>query len=212
MREPFSIASTCCRPSSNAARAARQASSRSSPSAGPKHGSGSSATPWAGRLLESVAKRFELKPASFQEIDRAERLHRGVQRRHESGGHIPAEDVGWTSPAKSKGSKEPTIISMLGWPGPFSQYHASNAQPHWITEMMVTKKEPFNAERLLLSTGIANHYMESNWENGRYSAVGRRIETPFMNMKYRTTRAPMFEKGRAATESAVHPRLRQDRP
>jgi hypothetical protein len=28
----------------------------------------------------------------------------------------------------------------------------------------------------------------SNWENGCYSAVGRRIETPFMNMKYRTIR------------------------
>ena len=61
--------------------------------------------------------------------------------------------------------------------------------------MMVTKKEPFNAERLLLSTGIVNHYMESNWENGRYSAVGRRIETPFMNMTYRSTRGPLFNTG-----------------
>jgi hypothetical protein len=84
---------------------------------------------------------------------------------------------------------------MLGWAGPYSQYHASNAQPHWITEMMVTKKEPFNAERLLLSTGIVNNYMQSNWENGRYSAVGRRIETPFMNMTYRSTRGPQFNKG-----------------
>jgi hypothetical protein len=61
--------------------------------------------------------------------------------------------------------------------------------------MMVIKKEPFNAERLLLSTGIVNHYMDSNWENGRYSAIGHRIETPFMNMKYHTARGPMFEKG-----------------
>ena len=75
------------------------------------------------------------------------------------------------------------------------QYHAANGQPHWITEMMVTRKEPFNAERLLLSTGIVNHYMESNWENGRYSAVGRRIETPFMNMKIPHDTGPMFEKG-----------------
>jgi hypothetical protein len=37
--------------------------------------------------------------------------------------------------------------------------------------------------------------MDSNWENGRYSAVGRRIETPFMNMRYHTTPGLMFEKG-----------------
>ena len=103
--------------------------------------------------------------------------------------------MGWTFAGEIEGQAEPTIISMLGWPGPFSQYHAANGQPHWITEMMVTKREPFNAERLLLSTGITNHYMESNWENGRYSAIGRRVETPFMNMRYRTTHGAMFEKG-----------------
>ena len=62
--------------------------------------------------------------------------------------------------------------------------------------MMLTGKEPFNAERLLLSTGIVNHYMDSNWENGRYSAVGRLIETPFMNMKYRSTHGPLSKPGR----------------
>ena len=60
---------------------------------------------------------------------------------------------------------------------------------------MVTEKEPFNAERLLLSTGIVSYNMESNWENGRYSAVGRRIETPFMNMTYRSVRGAQFSKG-----------------
>jgi hypothetical protein len=84
---------------------------------------------------------------------------------------------------------------LLGFPGPFDQYHASNAQPHWIVEMMVTKKEPFNAERLLLTTGITNHYMESNWEGSKYSPVGRRIETPFLNMTYRPTRGAQFNTG-----------------
>jgi hypothetical protein len=37
--------------------------------------------------------------------------------------------------------------------------------------------------------------MESNWENGRYSAVGRRIETPFMNMTYHSTRGAQFSTG-----------------
>ena len=108
---------------------------------------------------------------------------------------IGARGVGWTYAGEIEGREEPTIISMLGWPGPFDQYHASNAQPHWITEMMVTRKEPFNAERLLLSTGIVNHYMESNWENGRYSPVGRRIETPVLNMKYYPTRGAQFNTG-----------------
>jgi hypothetical protein len=151
-------------------------------------------TPWAGQLLDSVAKRFELKPGSFQESARANacivEYNDGTK-----AAVIPGRGVGWTYAADIKGAQEPTIISMLGWPGPYSQYHAANGQPHWITEMMTTRKEPFNAERLLLSTGIVNHYMDSNWDNGRYSAVGRRIETPFMNMKYHTARGPMFEKG-----------------
>ena len=31
--------------------------------------------------------------------------------------------------------------------------------------------------------------------NGRYSAVGRRIETPYMNMTYHSTHGPLFETG-----------------
>ena len=150
--------------------------------------------PWAGTLLDSVARRFKLTPAALREGDRANvcivDYNDGTK-----GAVISGRDVGWTFAGEIEGQVEPAIISMLGWPGPFSQYHAANGQPHWITEMMVTKREPFNAERLLLSTGITNHYMDSNWENGRYSAVGRRIETPVMNMTYRTTRGPMFEKG-----------------
>jgi hypothetical protein len=108
---------------------------------------------------------------------------------------ISGRDVGWTYAGEIEGQNEPTIVSMLGWPGPYSQYHAANAHSHWLIEMMVTGKEPFNAERLLLSTGIVNHYMDSNWENGRYSAIGRTIDTPYMNMTYHPTRGPMFEKG-----------------
>jgi hypothetical protein len=39
--------------------------------------------------------------------------------------------------------------------------------------MMVTKQEPFNAERLLLSTGITNNWCESNWTDSKHSDVGR---------------------------------------
>ncbi|MCU1322270.1 MAG: hypothetical protein JWM43_1919 [Acidobacteriaceae bacterium] len=150
--------------------------------------------PWAVNLLEAVRKNFDLKPGYFQQGRRP-----GVCIVEYNDGTkaavISGEGVGWTYAGEIAGQKNPTIVSMLGWPGPVSQYHAANAHEHWITEMMLTRKEPFNAERLLLSTGIVNHYMESNWENGRYSAVGRRIETPFMNMKYHSIHGPLFETG-----------------
>lgn len=150
--------------------------------------------PWAGRLLDSVTDRFELEPGHFQQNAQTNMCHieynDGTQ-----AAVIGGRGVGWTYAGEIERRNEPAIISMLGWAGPFDQYHASNAQPHWITEMLVTKEEPFNAERLLLSSGIVNHYMQSNWENGRYSPVGRRLETPFLNMTYRTTRGAQFNNG-----------------
>ena len=151
-------------------------------------------TPWAGKLLDGAARRIELDAKTL--LQSAEGCACIVDYNDGTkGAVISGRGVDWTYAGEIEGQNDPTIVSMLGWPGPFSQYHAANGQPHWITEMMVTRKEPFNAERLLLSTGIVNHYMDSNWENGRYAAVGRRIETPFMDMKYHTTRGPMFEKG-----------------
>lgn len=152
------------------------------------------ANPWAAKLVDSVANTFEFKPGYFQESANTNmcliEYNDGTK-----AAVIGGRGVGWTYAGEITGKTEPTIISMLGWAGPFDQYHASNAQPHWITEMMVTKKEPFNAERLLLSTGITNFYMDSNWENGKYSPVGRRLETPFLNIKYRSTRGAQFSKG-----------------
>ena len=151
-------------------------------------------TPWADHLLDAVRRKFDLKPGDLQA---------GLQSNvciveYNDGSHgavLSGRSVGWTYAGEIDGQREPTIVSMLGWPGPVSQYHAGNAHEHWITEMMLTRKEPFDAERLLLSTGIVNHYMDSNWEDGRYSAVGRRIETPYMNMTYHSTHGPLFETG-----------------
>ena len=151
--------------------------------------------PWAANLLDEVWTTFDLKPRHFQETTREPSVCIVDYRDGTKAAVYSVRGVGWTYAGDIEKRKDPTIISMLGWPGPYSQYHAANAYEHWLIEMMLTRKEPFNAERLLLSTGIVNHYMDSNWENGRYSAVGQRIETPFMNMRYHTTRAPMFEKG-----------------
>lgn len=150
--------------------------------------------PWASKLLDAVAKSFDFKPGHFQEEPQTNicviEYNDGTK-----AAVIGGRGVGWTYAGEIEGKNEPTIISMLGWAGPYDQYHASNAQPHWIVEMMLTKKEPFNAERLLLSTGITNHYMESNWEGSKYSAVGRRLETSALNIKYRSTRGAQFSKG-----------------
>ena len=150
--------------------------------------------PWAGRLLDSVAAKFDFEPGHFQQVPDTNTC---VVEYNDGtvAAVIGGNDVGWTFAGEIEGCDEPTIISMLGWAGPYDQYHASNAQPHWITEMMVTQQEPFHAERLLLSTGITNHYMESNWVDSEYSSVGRRIETPVLNIQYRSTRAPQFSTG-----------------
>jgi hypothetical protein len=149
---------------------------------------------WVVRLLDSVTKSFDMKKGAFQQDPQANaciiEYNDGT-----TAAVLSGSDVGWTYAGDIEGHDEPVVISMLGFPGPYAQYHASNALSHWITEMMVTGKEPYNAERLLLSTGIVNHYMDSNWENGRYSPVGRRIETPYMNMTYHEAHGPMFEKG-----------------
>ena len=138
--------------------------------------------PWVGKLLESVAAHFDFDAAHFQQQKGATNAciieyNDGTTGAVLDSSCVPSGvDVGWTWVGEV-GQSKPTIISMLGWAGPYDQYHASNAQPHWVTEMMVTKQEPFNAERLLLSTGITNHYMESNWDGSTYSAVGRPVDT-----------------------------------
>jgi hypothetical protein len=166
-------------------------------------------TPWANNLLEAVRKNFDLKPGYFQDPTpvannaTSTRPPRPPQSNiciveYNDGTNaavISGHGVGWTYAGEIEGQKDPTIVSMLGWPGPISQYHAANAHEHWIIEMMLTGKEPFNAERLLLYTGITNHYMDSNWQNGVYSPVGRVIETPYMNMKYHPTHGQLFQTG-----------------
>jgi hypothetical protein len=150
--------------------------------------------PWAGNLLEAVRKNFDLPPNHFQTgrqsnlciVEYLDGTHAAV---------ISGRGVGWTYAGDIEGQTDPTIISMLGWPGPISQYHAANAHEHWLIQMMLTGKEQFNAERLLVSTGIVNNYMDSNWQDGRYSAVGRVVATPFMNIQYRSTHGPMFNSG-----------------
>lgn len=149
---------------------------------------------WASKLLNAVLQSLNFTRASVFDNPRTN-ICIIEYRDGTKAAIIGKTGPDWTYAGEIEGRSEPVTVSLLGFAGAFGQYHAGNAQPHWITEMMVTKKEPFNPERLLLSTGITNYYMESNWENGKYSAIGRRLETPFMNMSYRPTRRTQFNKG-----------------
>ncbi|GAA3761029.1 twin-arginine translocation signal domain-containing protein [Terriglobus aquaticus] len=149
-------------------------------------------TAWANNLFEAVRKQFNLEPDQIQKV-RNPNVTVVEYNDGTNGAVITGAGVGWTYAADIAGQPSPTLISMLGWPGPLSQYHASNAHSHWAIEMMLTKQEPFNAERLLLATGITDFAMDSCWQNGRYSAVGRRVPTPFLNMTYQSTHGPLFE-------------------
>ena len=62
------------------------------------------------------------------------------------GAMISGRSVGWTYAGEIEGQKEPAVVSMLGWPGPYSQHHAASGQPHWITEMImnVWTQEPIH--------------------------------------------------------------------
>jgi hypothetical protein len=162
---------------------------------GPDTWKWTSRNPWAGKLLDAIRTSFNLKPGHFEETIRQPRVTLVDYRDGTKAAIYSVQGVGWTYAGDIDKRKDPALVSMLGWPGPYSQYHAANAFEHWIVEMMLTRKEPVPAERLLLSTGITSYNMESNWENGRYSPIGRRVETPFMNMTYRSTRGPMHSTG-----------------
>ncbi len=112
--------------------------------------------PWAGNLLDAVRKSFDLKPGHFQEGREAERLYRGLSRRDESGGIFGRGRGVDLRRRNRRAVKTRRSSRCLAGPGPISQYHAANAYEHWLIEMMLTRKEPYNAERLLLSTGIVN--------------------------------------------------------
>ena len=98
--------------------------------------------PWAGNLLDAVRTSFDLKPGHFQETVREPSVCIVDYRDGTKAAVYSVRGVGWTYAGDIEGRKDPTIISMLGWPGPYSQYHAANAFEHWLIEMMLTRKEP----------------------------------------------------------------------
>lgn len=85
--------------------------------------------PWAEKLLNAVTDQFEFERGHFK----ASETNTCVITYNDdtTAAIIGAGDVGWTFAGEIEGHPDPMIISMLGWAGPYDQYHASNAQPHW---------------------------------------------------------------------------------
>ena len=88
MREPSSIVSTCFRPLSIVARAARQASRSVQSIRGPETWNWVERNPWASNLLEAVRKSFDLKPGHFQEDRRPNVCIVEYQRWDQCGGNF----------------------------------------------------------------------------------------------------------------------------
>ena len=76
--------------------------------------------PWAGKLLDAAAKSFDFEQGHFQLVSDTNmcviEYNDGTQ-----AAVIGAGDVGWTFVGEIEGHAEPTIISMLGWAGPYDQ-------------------------------------------------------------------------------------------
>ena len=68
-----------------------------------------------------------MKPGHFQETARESSDSVVDYRDGTKAAVYSVQGVGWTYAGDIEGRKDPTIVSMLGWPGPYSQYHAANA-------------------------------------------------------------------------------------
>jgi len=155
--------------------------------------------PWAGRLLEAALATYQDRtPGNIQDTVREPFVFIVEYRDGTKGAiyHLTGSGIRqWGYAGDIEGRADPAVTqTWFNW-RPYGQYHASNALAHWIVETMVTRKEPVPAESLLLTTGIQSFLMSSNWENGRHSDIGRRVETPYLDMTYRADGVSRYNRG-----------------
>ena len=74
--------------------------------------------PWAGDLLDAVGKRFDMKPEHFQDTTSRPAVTIVDYRDGTKAAVFAVRGVGWSYAGDIEGQEDPTIISMLGWPGP----------------------------------------------------------------------------------------------
>src|SRR6476659_2506180 len=86
--------------------------------------------PWAGNLLDAVRTSFKLKAGNFQETGREPVVCIVDYRDGTKAALYSVPGVGWTYAGHIERRSHAAIVSMLGWPGPYSHYHAANAFEH----------------------------------------------------------------------------------
>jgi hypothetical protein len=147
-RGPSSTVSTCFRLVERR-RAAKQVSKPSSPSGGPRRGMGRARL--GGRAAGFGGETFQLKPSRFARTTRRTPASWTTTMARRGRDLRPGRRAG-RSPARSRavGAGDHLDARLAG----LSRSITANGQPHWITEMMVTKREPFNASGCCCLPGL----------------------------------------------------------
>jgi hypothetical protein len=154
--------------------------------------------PWAQSLLDAALARCpDVKPGNVRENVRAPFVFIIEYRDGFQAAVYTLNGIGlrwWAFAGKISGVAEPASTHFW-FNYTQGKYLGSSTFVHFITEMMVTGKEPYPSERTLYTTGILANIMASNWVNGRHIEVGNRIETPFLDVPYRAGAEPVYERG-----------------
>lgn len=153
---------------------------------------------WAGRLLDvALARCPDKQPGNVRDNVRQPFLFIIEYRDGTRAAVYTLNGHGlrwWAFAGDIAGRKEPASTHFW-FNYTQGKYLGSSSFVHYINEMMVTGKEPYPAERTLLTTGMLSHLMDSNWENGRHTDIGRRLETPYFDMKYKAGREQLYDRG-----------------
>ncbi len=151
--------------------------------------------PWAGRLLDAALARCPSNPGSLRENLKEPILfvleyRDGLQAAaYLLSGHISTTGFA----ADLTGVREPVstnIIYQKSWP----HSHFSGLA-YQIERMMITGRPSYPVERTLLTTGTLAAAFDSSWESGRYMALGRRLDTPHLDIAYQGPKESQFNRG-----------------
>ncbi|MDP2982856.1 MAG: hypothetical protein Q8O92_05975 [Candidatus Latescibacter sp.] len=165
---------------------------------GPETWTWTDRNPWAGRLLdEALARCPDKQPGNVRDNVRQPFVFIIEYRDGTRAAVYTLNGHGlrwWALAGDIAGRKEPASTHFW-FNYTQGKYLGSSSFVHYINEMMVTGKEPYPAERTLLTTGMLSYLMDSNWENGRHTDIGRRLETPYFDMKYKAGREQLYDRG-----------------
>ena len=154
------------------------------------------ANPWAERLmLEAISRTPERKPGSPREnvsnpyLFVLEYTSGLTTASYLLNGHVQSAAFA----ADIRGKSKPVSTHFVHQNRrPYA--HFSGLVYH-VEQMMLTGKEQFPIERVLLTTGAQAALFESSYENGRTIQKGKRVVTPNLDIAYRARKESLFNRG-----------------